>query len=1537
VVSRENLIAEAVLDCLGKTEGHKRIAASIGVVVDGISDLDLNEFISQILQIQNELYVCAIGYPLPHGRKGLVVANNIESAVKWRNDSRCAGKIVVFLGKDVAKRRSLEKFARITDRDISVRLIRHAKDKLTANEQEAEFWMALEKEQAKFPLKLIESFVKGVSLSKGPKENERIPLNLWHLGLVFDKEIVSRNRNARERIARNRQAIEEIGQLSEQSRKRMTQVISTIKGKQKKEYENAFQTVMDYFKRNDRSCLKDLDLEILEVLIKSGKPLPKSKGPITADEAVREFDSPKNETPLKGKRLIAEIADLIVSQDPEILDELSEFGEQLQEIYKNPGSTADDIRLNDKAIVAPVTDSQLELSQSIAFCCTEKNWGGWFESDSATISQALVGFQAESFSPHDPNSDSGAGISLVELFESFDKIVKSDVGFKETFKKLSKARENLVEFVPVLTSHPLVPIATNPAVRKNVKEYLKHYEDLLALYHRAEAALHSKNAQANRLAISELLRLDIIHIFADNEWKAVLTPLHPFFLWRFVEVVETIRPGSRKLSEDERAVLGKAIQDVPQLLHFLVSSPVKESANFKPLPLAGSIQQLPTYENDTNRYLGADGTDFISEAITLWLGHAPYSISQIRLAIIDPPKSQEVLEQLVDFLDDNPDSALVVDVFKTRKGNETADFGVGGLIKNNHRFSELQTTGRLTLRIHPEIKIDQLSWKLANTPVHLCFSFDQGSYECHTAPRAKHLVVSPLVVTYQYEYDETLKRGTISPSVDTDKDGLFSDYHFMIRRISDLGPDCIPRLQTGQPPNVKILKEVIASELTQWLICADRDLSAYLLGDETTGAMQLLQKRVGQREVGVWSRTSERTMQAVTKFLEKHPINEPNEKILREIFRQYWHIAATGWSTLLKAGSQLENYSAQKALKGALGTIFAAAWYVDRYPGALVATLDSELALQWLVGRESSQKRADLIGFRTDPQTGGVVIEPIEVKAHSFNNEARFAKDKSGKLILSGKGFEQLEEIISVLRPIFGNEDKQPLFTNARREALKYQLHRECFRDAHRHEEAQRWYEILQGAFTLPTPTISVTIQGLVISVKFEELLDAKPRIIRDSKRRELALVEFGTRELQRILSGKEEVLTENDDWEQEYDNFELDFDEEEKSPSKNSPSANKPSKTMHITDPTATLMPDPATEDDVEELARSFRRACGSFAIRAECESEDAIMGPNVIRFYVKLGRGQRIGKLRDSLEDIGREMRRSNLVVTSIHNSDQIALDIPRTDKQPVLIQSVLETIPQIESIEQLPIPIGITPEGKDIIVDLAKMPHMLVAGTTGAGKTVFLYGLIASLLLKHPDSSTLRILLSSSKREDFSVFKGVKHFEGKGVIAEASKTIDIFQKRVQKEIAERSDILEANNCRDIAAFNRQYEDPIPPFVIIIDEFADLSDQLGTNRKARNEFYTAIRQVAQAGRSRGVHLVLCTQRPSAQLLPTDIRSLMNLSVAFRMKKREDSQMIIEEPGAEHLQMQGDLLMKDDKGVRRALGYFTDLAYLRSLISSLA
>ena len=494
---------------------------------------------------------------------------------------------------------------------------------------------------------------------------------------------------------------------------------------------------------------------------------------------------------------------MLTSQDRELLNDLTEFSEHVSEIYENPGEASDEISLNEKPVVAPVSDSQIEFGKAIALCCSATNWGGWFKTEWPTLRDAFRKTDLKEFNGHDPTVDNGSGKSLVDLLTAFDG--RSKHGFAKTFANLTKARKKLVKFVPALISHPLVLMATNRLVRNSVGHYLASYEELIRQYRTSEAKLNSKSPQANELAIAELLRLDVIHIHSENEWKALLTPLHPFYLWRFREVLNACAPSNRRLTEDERSVLSKAMQSLPHLLHFLVSSPVEETRNFRPIPLAGSLQGLPTYENDTNRYLGADGIDFIADAIALWLGHAPYSRSQVRLAIIDPPKSEEVLEELVDFLVENDRTALVVDVFTTRSGNHVGDFGVGGVSKQTHLLEEFRTNDRLQLRVHDQLDMTGIRARLSESPVHICFSFDQGSYECHNASRAEDLIVSPLVVTYDYEYDPITERGTISPSVDTDRDGLFSDYHLMVRRISHLGPDCIPRLKTGQPPNVKVL------------------------------------------------------------------------------------------------------------------------------------------------------------------------------------------------------------------------------------------------------------------------------------------------------------------------------------------------------------------------------------------------------------------------------------------------------------------------------------------------------------------------------------------------------------------------------------------------------------------------------------------------------------------------------------------------------------------------------------------------------------
>jgi DNA segregation ATPase FtsK/SpoIIIE-like protein len=358
----------------------------------------------------------------------------------------------------------------------------------------------------------------------------------------------------------------------------------------------------------------------------------------------------------------------------------------------------------------------------------------------------------------------------------------------------------------------------------------------------------------------------------------------------------------------------------------------------------------------------------------------------------------------------------------------------------------------------------------------------------------------------------------------------------------------------------------------------------------------------------------------------------------------------------------------------------------------------------------------------------------------------------------------------------------------------------------------------------------------------------------------------------------------------------------------------------------------------EAEDLARLFRRSCQSYRIQLEeCDPNRAIVGPTVWRFYVRLARGQRIDALRNALEDIGREMRRSGLLISTLSNSDEIALDVPRTIREIVPLARGLACLPSITSPEQMPIAIGVSPEGIDLVRDLGEMPHILIGGTTGAGKTVFLYGLLSAILTTHPDPTSLRLLLSTSKPEDFVYFEGLPHLETGQIISNVSETIELLETYIGTALDNRLDQLRAARCRDIIQYNAQNPaSPIPPMVVLVDEFADLADQLAGDRVAKDTFYTSLRRVAQLGRNRGIHLVLCTQRPSADLVPTSIRTLMNARVALRVNDGTASRMILDENGAEQLQLHGDLLFKDQVGLIRAQGYFVTTTELDNMMRRL-
>ena len=244
----------------------------------------------------------------------------------------------------------------------------------------------------------------------------------------------------------------------------------------------------------------------------------------------------------------------------------------------------------------------------------------------------------------------------------------------------------------------------------------------------------------------------------------------------------------------------------------------------------------------------------------------------------------------------------------------------------------------------------------------------------------------------------------------------------------------------------------------------------------------------------------------------------------------------------------------------------------------------------------------------------------------------------------------------------------------------------------------------------------------------------------------------------------------------------------------------------------------------------------------------------------------------------------------------------------------------------------PLGRTPNGKDLIEDLSQMPHMLVGGSTGSGKSVFLFSMLAALLMTHPEKEDMQLILSSSKLEDFIHFEGLPHLYSGRIISDATEATKVIKEVIFEESERRGRLLAEARVANIVEYNKKVAEKLAPIVVVIDEFADLADQLETT-KEKNAFYKPVQRIAQAGRSRGIHLVICTQRPEAKLVPSTTKAQLNGRVALRVNDGISSRMIIEEPDAQYLQKHGDMIYRNGDIIERAQGYLIEIEELDKIV----
>ena len=291
---------------------------------------------------------------------------------------------------------------------------------------------------------------------------------------------------------------------------------------------------------------------------------------------------------------------------------------------------------------------------------------------------------------------------------------------------------------------------------------------------------------------------------------------------------------------------------------------------------------------------------------------------------------------------------------------------------------------------------------------------------------------------------------------------------------------------------------------------------------------------------------------------------------------------------------------------------------------------------------------------------------------------------------------------------------------------------------------------------------------------------------------------------------------------------------------------------------------------------------------------------GPVVTLNEFEPAAGVKVSKIINLSDDIARNTSSESARIATIPGSNTIGIELPNNSRENVYLSEILSNQDFKKREIKLPIALGKNISGKPIVGDLASMPHLLIAGTTGSGKSVCINTIILSLLYRHtPDKC--KFILIDPKMLELSTYEGIPHLLCP-VITEAKKAASVLG-WVVKEMENRYRLMTKEGVRNIDGYNNKHKLPMPYIVVVVDEMSDLMLVAG------KEIENYIQKLSQMARAAGIHIIMATQRPSVDVITGTIKANFPTRISFQVTSKIDSRTILGEQGAEQLLGKGDML----------------------------
>ncbi|MFB6199775.1 MAG: DNA translocase FtsK [Candidatus Nanohaloarchaea archaeon] len=1473
---REGILAKALGEVISETLNR----SNIGVAVKSLPKADLQKLVNTIdedCEMNIGLLFTGIDEDLPADTEleRVRITETANDAIKWRNDeetshewedSSLPDKIVVLSRGRPPRTNSLDRIEDIPSADIRNQIgeLLREKSEFAGNKPVNRFIDAFQTNFGNnFSLEDWADFAASVMDEEGQDSIAKIEKRLYLIGLLPDDGLLNEPDKVRSRLEDNKRKVDRIANLSKSDQNRITRNIN----RDEEGLDNAtqvFQKIRDFQRDGSKEILSDLDLDDVKELLDTASS---SSGTNTTNYVSGE----------------GTVVDTVFEDEGKLEREMEDIDERIDEAIENNEDL--DVETSEgKRKIKPGGN----FSDFIHNFVSEDDYGGKID-DVDDLQDAIRNFnsyQTEKFSLKG------------ESFEKLERLAEGEEDFQilvDKFEDLHEKRARVVRALDSLMEIPLMRIMGDRQLYEDIKDYRDAYRDAQEILDNKYRELEEMSSKGAPKLLSDFLLLDTICVSTSSGLKIILTPLHPLHLWRYFELARRVDKEKDELSENEKEFLINAVEEQPHVLRSINTS---GNRNVRDGHLIQSDEKknLPIYAELDPSEVSSD-RNFWEQNLRKFTQAYPPSSKGLKISVIDPTDIKVLIKTILKLKDKDVISGAEIDLVYVNEEREDliSDFSSD---KQDEIMDTFGSSGSKEYKIRTlkRNSYEDYLRDIEDLSRHLVVVNDNSSPEIEEFDRDESNEVHPLYVPKQFKYDKM--EDEISKT--TSKEGdLFSEYQSLTNHLNNRRQNN----HTGSVHELNIDQDTLdeIKESSIWTTVSSPDTNR----TDFPGENLISVNTYGERTYAVYTSDRKYFEKLLARILNEYPI-VPEKEDIDEIVENIINVENKGLLELINNESKQNTRS--NNVKGSLGAIIAFKWLeqiIDQEK--LIISIDDPVTRSWL-NFSDSDRRADflVVKFKGD---NSLSFEIVEVKAVDDPEPTKFEIDEEEKEI-EGDVVDQLSITTRTIRRLF--EENTRLTSSPRMEVLKEQIFDEL-KQRDNLSNTKEWVDRLNNLFNSDEDEIpEVDIDPRLVSVEINSRDSTSTNIeASTSAGRPIQVDRLPQEVIKEALRGyvSEEALespvqeSKEQDEETEEDADSGDQEFEEVSEEDETESDERSMEFEHDT--------------DIEKQLNQLKMALNNYNIDIQDIPEEEVeVGPNIIRYKVRLSPGVKQSKLEKRTEDIARSLALNHEPdIHRLSGTPYVAVDIAKSERDIVNFDQFKDELDGDNELGELPIIAGVEPSGSVVKRRIDEAPHMLIGGTTGSGKTVFMYNLLGSLYESvGPEGFELSII--DPKRTEFSPFQNdlVNLADGE-VITDAEDAKELIEDIVEREIDERTDKLQESLSTDIKGHNSKVDEneKMKPHLVVIDEYADLLDQL---RDDSSEFEQNIRMIAQRARNVGIHLVIATQKPSASIIDTDLRANLDARVAFRLPSASDSRVILNDSGAEKLGGDGDMIFRtsDDK-----------------------